>query len=99
MEALIPKINNLAGTVNFPTRTEGYQSKADVAKAQFLTIFYREILKQVIKPPDLSGGEDDSGMHTFNSDMMVNQLTELMVKKAINSKQWNMLQKVGETVQ
>ena len=57
------------------------------AKEEFLTIFYKELLKQAFKAPDLTlGGEEQSAESAFylafNSDMMVEQLAAKMARKS-----------------
>lgn len=53
------------------------------ARQEFLTIFYKELLKQAFKAPDLSLGEseqENAFVSAFNSDLMVEQLARELVK-------------------
>lgn len=77
-------------------RVSGYQGKEKI-KDEFLAIFYKELLKQVFKAPDLSPGEEDKEnnfVSSFSSDLMVEQLAEQMAKKAAIGPQW--LTEAGE---
>jgi Rod binding domain-containing protein len=63
------------------------------AKAQneFLAIFYKEMLKQVFKTPNLSPlGEDEQANFTsnLNQDMLVDQLADQLAKKALAGQSW-----------
>ena len=54
------------------------------AQSEFMTIFYKELLKQVFKTPNFSVADEEekrSGFASFNSDMMVEQLAELLAAK------------------
>jgi hypothetical protein len=55
-------------------------------KEEFLVIFYKELLKQVFKSPELSMGEEKDNSNnfvsSFNSDLMVEQMAQLMVQKS-----------------
>ncbi len=66
-------------------RATGYTGREKV-KEEFLTIFYKEIFKQVFKAPDLSPGEDKDNssefVSGFNSDLMVEQMAQLMAQKS-----------------
>ena len=58
---------------------------------EFLTIFYKELLKQVFKTPDLSLGnsaDKESRFSTFNSELMVDQLAEQLAKNAAFQPSW-----------
>jgi hypothetical protein len=57
---------------------------------EFLTIFYKELLKQVIKTPNLSFGEEkeSNNFTNFNSDLMVEQLAQQLAKNAAFTLPW-----------
>lgn len=84
-------IGPVQGFSGYPDiRVSGYQGKEKV-KQEFLAIFYKELLKQVFKAPDLNPGEEDKGndlVSSFSSDLMVEQLAEQMAKKASIGPQW-----------
>lgn len=59
---------------------------ADAArvKEEFVALFYKELLKQAFKVPDLSIGDDETGQSGFsaiNSDLMIDQLASELAKK------------------
>lgn len=58
-------------------------------KDEFMAIFYKELLKQVFKGPDLSMGEEKDNANnfvsSFNSDLMVEQMAQLMVQKSFTN--------------
>jgi hypothetical protein len=60
------------------------------AKEEFLTIFYKELLRQVFKAPDLSiGGEEENRvMNFFGSDLMVEQLARQLARKGSFDVRW-----------
>lgn len=59
---------------------------------EFLTIFYKKLLKQVIKTPDFSPADDDEDNHSFvssfNSELMVQELAQQLAKKAALGPSW-----------
>lgn len=57
------------------------------AQDEFLTIFYKELLKQAFKVPDLSLGEENQFM-IYNSDLMVEQLARELVKSGSLRPEW-----------
>jgi len=60
-------------------------------KDEFLTIFYKELLKQAFKAPDLSLGdreEENNFFSSFNSDLMVEQLAQELAKSAAFRPEW-----------
>ena len=67
-------------------RQSGSLDAANQAKTQFMVIFYKEMLKQVFKTPDLSiGGESEenkSVLTTFNSDVMAEQMAQQLASNA-----------------
>jgi len=60
------------------------------AKEEFLTIFYKELLRQVFKAPDLSIGaeEGNQAMNFFGSDLMVEQLARQLACKGSFDARW-----------
>lgn len=60
-------------------------------KDEFLAIFYKELLKQVFKTPNLSLGEENeqnNSLTSFNSDLMVEQLAQQLARDAFAGMQW-----------
>lgn len=57
-------------------------SKVQKVKEEFLTYFYKEILKQAIKMPDLSLGENENNSVSkiFTSDLMAEKLAQELVQ-------------------
>lgn len=54
-------------------------------KDEFLAIFYKEILKQVFKTPDLTLGEENEQKNlltSFNSDLMIEHLAQQLARDA-----------------
>jgi len=61
------------------------------ARTEFLTIFYKELLKQVIKAPDFSLDDEDKKdnlISSYNSDVMVEQLARELAKNAATRPNW-----------
>ncbi|MFA4843787.1 MAG: hypothetical protein WC632_02405 [Candidatus Margulisiibacteriota bacterium] len=61
------------------------------AQNEFMAIFYKEMLKQVFKTPNLSplSEEDQTNFASnLNQDMLIDQLAEQMAKTAIASQAW-----------
>ena len=68
------------------------------ARTEFLTIFYKELLKQAFKAPDLSlKGEEkeDNVISNFNSDIMVEQLARELAKNASTRPRWYSVDEAG----
>lgn len=67
-----------------PTRNEKVQT-------EFLTLFYKEMLKQVFTTPAF-GGAEESGFANpaalVNADLMAEKMAEHLVKSAQASGQW-----------
>lgn len=66
-------------------------SEALAAKEEFLTIFYKELLRQVFKAPDLSLGDDQNKVDlvgSFGSDLMVEQLARELARKGSFDARW-----------
>jgi len=65
---------------------------AAAAKTQreFATIFYKEIMKQVFKAPNLSAEEPAEGdlLSSFNSDIMAEQMANQFVDQLLEQQQW-----------
>ena len=59
---------------------------------EFLTIFYKEMLKQAIKPPALAYDPDNqdeqSLFSALNTDIMVEQFAKELVKKQLARPGW-----------
>lgn len=71
----------------------GVQSAASAkVQEEFLTIFYKELLKQAFKAPDLGPADEEKKendfMSSFRSDLMVEQLAQEMVKRGSLSPNW-----------
>lgn len=86
---MINQINPVSYGQLFPAVQAAASSKAS---DQFLTIFYKELLKQVIKTPNFSPADDeDSGSafaSSFNSELMVQELAEQLAKRAALGPSW-----------
>ncbi|MCU0641385.1 MAG: hypothetical protein MUC35_04790 [Candidatus Margulisbacteria bacterium] len=64
------------------------------AEVEFMTIFYKEMLKQVFKTPRLSGEDEEesgfsSALTAMNSDLLAEKMAEQMVKSALANRQWS----------
>lgn len=58
------------------------------AQNEFLAVFYKEMLKQVFKTPNLSPLSEDEQTgfaSNLNRDMLIDQLAEHLAKKALAS--------------
>lgn len=67
--------------------TTGAGTSAEVAaKKEFMTIFYKELLKQAFQAPNLSinGEEDETSPFTsIKNDAFVDQLAQQLAQKAV----------------
>ena len=77
----ISSINNSDGNI-----ASKEASREDKVKQDFMALFYKEILKQIVKTPNLSIDEDeDSGLSnpvsTYYNDLMVEQIAKDWVQK------------------
>lgn len=63
----------------------GASSRSTAVQKEFLTIFYKELLKQAFKAPDLSIGDKDENnfVSSFGSDAMIEQLAQEMARRAV----------------
>lgn len=80
IEGITPT-NTVSGNL-YPSNVGRTVSPA-AAEKEFLTVFYKEMLKQAFKSPSLSlAGEENENnfFSTFSSEMMVEQLAEELVK-------------------
>lgn len=64
-------------------------SQKEKVTQEFMAIFYKELLKQAFKPPNLSGSKNqDSIGNTFGTDMFVEQMAlELAQSKQFSASQ------------
>lgn len=87
IEAVNPLINPSNIWSALPALSAGAPQKVS---EEFLTIFYKEILKQMVKTPDLSLGSEDSNttFSSFNSDLMVEQLAKQLAKDQAKNLSW-----------
>ena len=72
---------------------------SEKAQQEFMTLFYKEMLKQAFKPEDLNGDEEpqeNSFISDFKSDIMVEQLANEMVKNGALRPNWLAERKVSE---
>lgn len=92
MDALSPLLGS-SGTL-MPRSIAGNGRADGKVQTEFLTLFYKELLKQVFKAPDLSMGEKDEKnnnlMSAYNSDLMAEKMAEMLAQKAIASQQWSL---------
>jgi Rod binding domain-containing protein len=59
-------------------------ANAAKVKEEFAALFYKEMLKQAFKAPDLSMGDEESGQSGFsaiNTDLMIERLASELAKK------------------
>jgi hypothetical protein len=88
IEAINPLVGNAGQTL------AGMRAANSIAaKQEFLTMFYKELLKQSIKAPNLSGsGNEDEGssaiFSSFSNDVMVEKLANELARKAVNQMGW-----------
>jgi len=90
---MIDSLSPLAGLRNDYSQIMPAAGTAASVKVQneFVTIFYKELLKQVFKTPDFSIGDNEKESNVFsafNSDMMAEQLAQQLAQKALLSQQW-----------
>ena len=70
-------------------------AQVSAAKEEFMAIFYRELLKQTFKAPDLtfkSDDESDQGTNissAFASEALIDQLADQMAKRMAIQMGWN----------
>jgi Rod binding domain-containing protein len=101
----VGSIRSLTGTgANFDALAAAARGNAsDRAKEEFLTIFYKELLKQSFKAPSLNlsgGGEDqDSFFSDLNSDLMVEQLARHLAKNSSSQLNWVTMPDTGSLTQ
>jgi len=87
-------LNQIIGSGNSYGQIGAVSRSAAAARTreEFLTIFYKEMLKQVFKTPDLSIGTDEeeknSSFAAFNKDLMVEQLAGQLARNAALSQGW-----------
>jgi hypothetical protein len=86
-------INQIRSISQYQSRSGAVApTAATKAQAEFMTIFYKEILKQVFTTPKVGLEEEESGFNTtisaMNSDLMAEKLAEHMVQNALASNQW-----------
>jgi Rod binding domain-containing protein len=82
-------IDSLGGSyssyANLITAARANPRSTEVQK-EFLTIFYKELLKQTFKAPDLSihddKEEENNLLSSFSSDAMIDQLAQEMASRA-----------------
>ncbi|MFC1511528.1 hypothetical protein ACFL5U_04020 [Candidatus Margulisiibacteriota bacterium] len=74
----VQNINSLSGVARAQAfqGIQGVGAGGQKVQDEFLAIFYKELLKQAFKPPNLWLEEkDNSQMRNFASDMMVEKLS------------------------
>ncbi|MGB9613667.1 MAG: hypothetical protein ACPL4K_05815 [Candidatus Margulisiibacteriota bacterium] len=88
IEAISPGYN-LNYLPAFPQIKKEESSKV---KEEFLAIFYKEILKQVFKSPDLRLGDNEQKsmdlVGSFGSDLMIDQLARELARKGSFDAKW-----------
>ena len=77
----ISNINNLAENAASKEAT-----REEKAKQDFMAVFYKEILKQIVKTPNLSLDEEEEGalsspVSAYYNDLMVEQIAKDWVQK------------------
>ncbi len=74
----IQSLQGMQGAQGINSLPSPYQMSASAAKTkeEFLAIFYKELLKQVFKPPKFGFGEEENNSLTgvFGSDLLVERL-------------------------
>ncbi len=82
--------NSFAYSAMLPAAARADRSEA--AKKEFLTMFYKELLKQTIKTPNLSltdpDQEDNSLISSYGSDLLVEKLAGELAEKAASQIDW-----------
>jgi Rod binding domain-containing protein len=87
-------ISPLSAVADFSqlSQVAGANSLNSKAGEEFLTIFYKEMLKQAIKAPSLSYDPDNKDENSFfsayNTDIMVEQFAKQLVKNQIARPGW-----------
>lgn len=91
MEAISPlsALENL-NRLSQAAAASGVNSRAG---EEFLTIFYKEMLKEAIKAPSFSydpenGSETETFFSTYNTDLMVEQFAKQLAKNQIARPGW-----------
>ncbi len=68
--------------------------RTEAAKKEFLTMFYKELLKQAIKTPNLSLGDPDQEENnissSYGSDLLVEKLAGQLAEKAASQINWQL---------
>jgi len=76
------------------------ESRAVKTKTEFMAIYYKELLKQVFKAPDLKIGDDEDNQNSaftaFNSDVMVEQLAQHLAERSAAAPAWTGPRSAGE---
>ena len=66
--------------------------RSEAAKKEFLTMFYKELLKQAIKTPNLSmtdpDMEENNIISSYSSDLLVEKLAGELAEKASSQINW-----------
>jgi Rod binding domain-containing protein len=82
---------NPAASSQLIAATAGRPNSTKV-QTEFMTIFYKELLKQVFTTPKFGVDEEEGGfgssLTAMNSDLMAEKMAEYMVKNALASNQW-----------
>ena len=87
-------ISALAGTNNLAKHLPAAQAaRSSKVSEEFLTIFYKEMLKEAIKSPDLSfNGDKDQNNNSFfasfNHDVMIEQFAKQLAKDQLSAPGW-----------
>ncbi len=89
------EISQLSGLATFNRLNQAAAGTAALntkAGEEFLTIFYKEMLKQAIKPPamtyDPDGQAENSLFSALNTDIMVEQFAKELVKNQLARPGW-----------
>jgi hypothetical protein len=92
---MIDPINSLNETRSFSGQAVSalVPTRAMLARKEFMTIFYKELLKQVFAAPNLSVGEEEennpnSYFSSINSDILVEKLAGELAQKATYQMNW-----------
>jgi Rod binding domain-containing protein len=90
MLSAVEQINTLNGYQAQPGQVSRAAANAGV-QAEFMTIFYKEMLKQVFAAPRIGEDDEPSGFNTtitaLNSDLMAEKMAEHLVKNALAGNQ------------
>jgi len=84
----IPRAEVPRDEVGIPGYQSGYSiEQRQKVQQEFMAIFYKELLKQAFKPPNLTGTNNPNSIgNTFSTDMFVEQMAkELAQSKSFSA--------------